>query len=119
MVVDAFAQRKHQNVMDETWGHLAPKQENVYQGHILFAHGCFGDIVIIAYSFEGLDDSPWLYDDLCSFVNDNVKDQGHVFLWKGTYTYHADADEESVFEGTTEERNGELQCQTEKQSAPL
>ena len=46
-------------VMQNTWGHLAPKPGRAYIGHVVFAYGAYGDIVPIRCEFDGLDDSPW------------------------------------------------------------
>jgi len=82
-------------VMESTWGHLAPKQGVKYRGFVLFTIGCFGDLTIIDYEFNSrrgvaLDGSPWLYDDLHGFVGDFSQGQEHregkVYRFDGTYS---------------------------------
>lgn len=49
-------------VMAHTWGHLAPKKNKAYRGHIVFAIGCFGsdhlNPTALACEFSDLDSSP-------------------------------------------------------------
>jgi hypothetical protein len=102
-MADAFApvERKYANqVLAETWGHLAPKAKTTYPGYIVLTHACCGDIVLIDYDFVGLDSSPWLYDDLNDFaahlsmesydrdVHERIPrtiERGQVFRFDGTY----------------------------------
>lgn len=82
---DAYAARKAAAVMDDTWGHLKPKARTSYEGFILYAQGCYGDIICIESHFTGLASSPWLYEDLHEFMDDNGEEDGNIYLWRGTY----------------------------------
>lgn len=94
-------------VMEGTWGHLAPKQGRVYRGHIIFCVGCFGDLVVVDFEFRSargkeLDSSPWLYDDLHGFIgdccSDKTCDDGNLYRFDGTYSQSRD-DEQYLFSG--------------------
>lgn len=84
MIVDHFAQRKAQDVRQETWGHLRPKTNHKYYGYIVFAYSAWGELVLIDAEFTGLDSSPWLYDDLIAFVDSQDVSTG-VYRWDGWY----------------------------------
>lgn len=80
-------------VYQETWGHLAPKVKEVYEGFILFTHGCHGDITVIQWDFKlpdgtELDASPWLYRDMHDFVGDHIMAKDHpggIWRFDGTF----------------------------------
>jgi len=73
-------------VMASTWGHLAPEQQKVYKGTILFTCGDYGDITPIKCEFKDLEDSPWFFDDMSDFIYEKSKDrQGKVLKFIGTY----------------------------------
>ena len=70
-IADAFEpalMRYKTEVMKQTWGHLAPKRNRTYKGHMVFVVGCFGsdhlNPTAIECEFEGLDSSPWFFDHL-------------------------------------------------------
>lgn len=56
--------RDKENVMQATFGHLAPIKNISYKGVILFTKSayCSGTIYLIDSKFSELSDSPWLYD---------------------------------------------------------
>lgn len=88
-IADVFAEAEAEHrdkVLAATWGHLAPGPEK-YRGHITFTCASFGgDIVIIEAAFKGLDDSPWLYDDMYKYVCKRApKRQGKALRFDGTY----------------------------------
>lgn len=56
--IDVYGARREAQVMQETWGHLAPTRGRKYNGMVVFALGCFGDLAVISADFDGLDDSP-------------------------------------------------------------
>lgn len=89
-------------VLADTWGHLAPKRNVIYRGHITFALGCFdsGDLNPTVLGFElndrhgnGLDSSPWFYDTLGDFLQSFCRDgstpgqceEGGVYRWSGSF----------------------------------
>jgi len=88
---DAFAEheaRYRAAVMEATWGHLAPEPRRVYTGYILFAYGAYGGIVPIQCEFDGLNNSPWFFDDLIEYIDQYVEQRGvkgSVYRFDGTY----------------------------------
>jgi hypothetical protein len=83
-VSDAFYAAQ---VQADTWGHLAPKAR-AYPGVLTFARSEYnsGERVLLSARFEGLDDSPWLYDDLMDWLEDRDDlEEGAVYRWTGTY----------------------------------
>lgn len=88
MIEDVYGIRKKKEVMDDTWGHLAPDVNRVYGGYILYTLGCYGDITCIQTHFRELPDSPWFYDDLHSFMcygDEKEEEQGIIYLFLGSY----------------------------------
>lgn len=90
-MVNVYGARRAAEVMQSTWGHLAPKAEQVYTGTIVWAHGAYGDLVAIAADFAGLDDSPWLYEDIEDFLIGQESTRGTVYRFEGTYCRDRDA----------------------------
>lgn len=94
-IADAFAPAEahyKELVIQETWGHLAPKKNKTYKGKVVYAVGCFGNDnlnpIPIRSEFMGLDSSPWFYDALNEFLQDLPEEQrkeGCVYEWLGTF----------------------------------
>ncbi len=84
-IVDAYAERKKQDVMQDTFGHLAPKKGQSYKGTMIYAHGEYGDIVLLASDFKKLDSSPWLFDAMQEYLGEHCEEEG-VYKWKGQFT---------------------------------
>lgn len=108
--IDAFVPAEAQyraEVMAATWGHLAPRKNKSYRGAIVFAIGCFdsGDLnpTPIACSFDGLDDSPWLYDAIHEFLQSGSRERyevGGVYRFVGKFRNYAFIGEiNKVFDG--------------------
>lgn len=81
-------------VRKETWGHLAPKKNHIYRGHVIFAVGCFGsdelnpttlDYDLKTRSGEDLQSSPWFYGYLVEFLSELDREAGGVYRWEGTF----------------------------------
>lgn len=87
-VIDAYAERKYQQVQRDTWGHLAPVARRVYQGYMVFTLGAYGDITLIDARWDGLDDSPWLFEDMQDYIADRAQESGTVYRFDGTYTMY-------------------------------
>jgi hypothetical protein len=101
---DAYAERKHAEVMSETWGHLAPKTGRRYRGHILFAHGAYGDVVALECEFAGLPSSPWFFDDLQDWIFEQVRKRGGangIWRFDGTYVQRKNGTAEFCGDVTT------------------
>jgi hypothetical protein len=76
-------------VLTDTWGHLAPKLQTKYKGSILFGVSAFGgnNAELIDFDFDGLDSSPWLFEDVETFLHklDTSEMGGKIFKFEGTY----------------------------------
>lgn len=85
-VYNVYGARRADEVMNETWGHLAPEAGQVYTGSVEFTLGCFRDLAVITAEFAGLPDSPWFYDGLHDWLLDQQLDEGKVYRFTGTYS---------------------------------
>lgn len=86
-LIDSGTQER---VVRETWGHLAPVPQQKYSGTIIFAEGTYGDIVVLRSQFEGLDGSPWYFEDEQDFVGGYIlkqsgAEEGPVYKFTGYY----------------------------------
>lgn len=82
--------RYRQEVLANTWGHLAPKRGLTYPGRVVFTFGVFdsGELnpTVIACDFEGLDDSPWFYEHLNDWLDQFAPGEaGRIYEWTGTF----------------------------------
>lgn len=81
-----------EKVMEHTWGHLAPKKNKTYRGHITWVLGCgyeYSDLnpTVLECELDGMSDSPWFYDAIRRFLQE-VVDRKHapgIFKWEGTF----------------------------------
>mgnify|MGYP003136357968 CR=1 FL=1 len=84
---DIYSIRKKQEVMRDTWGHLKPKNDEIYIGYIIFAVSCFNSSEsIIVDTYFGVPDSPWFYADIIEYVEENKPLKHGVYEFRGTYT---------------------------------
>lgn len=72
-------------VQRDTWGHLAPEENKTYKGYVLFTQTVFGEYVIIDANFEGLPESPWLFDAMTDFIEEHAKEDGSIYRFDGTF----------------------------------
>jgi len=87
-VFDAYGERRQAEVMEDTWGHLKPKKEITYTGWIQVALSCYGDLIIIDWFFDGLEASPWQFDEFWANIykwQDDEKPRVGVWQFEGTY----------------------------------
>lgn len=90
-MADAFAPveaRYHAQVLESTWGHLAPRKNKKYRGHVVFALGCFGSDYLnptVLVCEIGLDGSPWFFEALMDFLRSLEGDEGGVYRWDGIF----------------------------------
>lgn len=84
-IVDAYAERKKQQVMQETWGHLAPKKGKTYKGYMIWAYGGWGEIVLLAAAFKNLNDSPWLFEAMQEYIGEHLDGEG-IYKWEGHFS---------------------------------
>ena len=89
---DALATIESNNraiVQQDTFGHLAPKRNEVYKGRLVFGIGCFGcdtlNPTALFCEFDGLDSSPWFFDAVCEFMQDRELTAGCVYEFLGTF----------------------------------
>lgn len=100
-LADAFAPADadyQSRVMHATFGHLAPEENRVYSGSIIFAESAFGQTAALSYRFEGLHDSPWFAQNLSDFLYKHDCEYGMVYSFSGTYTM--DEEGNGTFSGT-------------------
>lgn len=105
---DAFAPIEadyRMQVRQETWGHLAPVRDMVYQCRVVYAVGCFGSDDLnptpIFSSFkdeagEELSDSPWLYEEIVEFMSTLDNQPGFVYELSGVFKNYEFAVERKV-----------------------
>lgn len=75
-------------VFKATWGHLAPRKNKSYRGHIIFALGCFGDDALnptVLTCEIGIEGSPWFFDAMVEFLASLKGEEGAVYRWDGTF----------------------------------
>lgn len=91
-LADAFApaEARHKaRVMAATWGHLAPKRNRTYRGHVIWALGCFGNDhlnpTVLECELSGLESSPWFYEALHDFLRTQSDQAGGLFRFDGTF----------------------------------
>lgn len=91
-MADAFAPVEahyRARVLEATWGHLAPRKNKTYPGHIVFALGCYDcghlNPTPLTCEFKGLDDSPWFYEAVIEFLQSLGGKAGDVYRWQGNF----------------------------------
>lgn len=84
MIIDVGAERKRQSVMQDTWGHLAPKKGRSYKGYMIWAYGGWGEIVLLDAAFTNLNDSPWLFEAMQDYIGEHLDGEG-IYKWEGQF----------------------------------
>lgn len=71
------------DVIQNTWGHLAPQKNTTYRGRMMVSKSGYGnaDGKIIDMEWKALGDSPWLFD----FVNDWIWENRETMKEDGIY----------------------------------
>jgi hypothetical protein len=89
---DAFAPAEAifaHRVRVATWGHLAPRKNKSYRGHIVFGVGCFGsdglNPTALECEFGELESSPWFYDAVTELMQPFTTEVGCVYRWEGAF----------------------------------
>lgn len=92
-------------VLKQTFGHLAPKKNTTYRGHVVWSLGVFGseylNPTVLECELGELQSSPWFFDALMDFlgkIHDNKPNgefwsvherrdatEGRIFRWDGTF----------------------------------
>lgn len=89
-LVDAFAPIdviNHNQILYNTWGHLAPEFNRKYFGYIIKAKGDYGNEIIMKAEFDGLSDSPWFFNSLSEFTFKDNCETG-LYRWDGWYIHY-------------------------------
>lgn len=79
--------RDRERVLQNTWGHLAPKKNTTYRGEILFCKSEYnsGSITLVS-SKMGIDSSPWFYDSVHEFLYSfDGLEEGYVYKINATW----------------------------------
>ncbi len=91
-----MAEKYHEEVLQETWGHLAPRKNATYYGSITYAVGCYGNdrlnptilqVEFKTHDGQTLEDSPWFFNELQEFIHSDAcpKQSGQVYRFTGTF----------------------------------
>jgi hypothetical protein len=82
-------ERQREQVLQDTWGHLAPLKNKSYAGTIVFAVGCFGNDplnpIALYCEFKGLEISPWFFDCMSEFLSKENTEEGCVYKFVGKF----------------------------------
>jgi hypothetical protein len=85
-VVDAYTERKTEEVMRKTWGHLDDAPGVKHRGIIRFAEGAFGGQQMILTSEFGLGGyGPWFYEGIHDWLCEQDTEPGVVYRFTGWY----------------------------------
>lgn len=85
-VVDAYGQRRAEEVMRDTWGHLDDAVGVKHHGTILFAEGAFGGEQVILQSEFGLGGyGPWFYEGIHDWLCEQETEVGYLYRFTGWY----------------------------------
>jgi hypothetical protein len=103
---DAFAEYEahyKEEVMRQTWGHLAPKRNKRYKGRVVFAVGCFSSDYLnptpIVCEFKDLESSPWFYSALNEYLQSLKVEEGKVYEFTGKFcNYKFEGEVRTVFD---------------------
>jgi len=69
-------------VLQDTWGHLAPKMGEVYTGIIIFTLTEWNQSELISCKFKDLSCSPWFFDHMKEYIFQYCKNNDNVGVYK-------------------------------------
>lgn len=99
IIVDAYGERKAEQVMRDTWGHMDAKEGVTYPGTIVYAGGQYGgESMILSAEFGDAGYGPWFYYGIHDWLGKQDIEGSTVYLFTGTYQLD---DEQHKFVGTT------------------
>lgn len=102
-VVDAYGERKAEEALRDTWGHMDATPDVQYPGFILFAEGAFGgERVILQSEFGDAGYGPWFYHGIHEWLCAQDAEPGKLYRFEGVYRLH-DGSHEFVGTITTTE----------------
>lgn len=86
-IVDAYGERKLEEILRDTWGHLDAKPGVKYPGTIVFAEGAFGsELIILSSEFGDAGYGPWFYEGVSDWLRaQDYTDPGKLYQFKGWY----------------------------------
>lgn len=83
-------------VMQETWGHLAPESGKIYRGKIMFSFNQYKEAELWGWEMEGLNASPWQFahfTHLTDVVWDlEIVEAGSLWVFNGSYMVRDDGE---------------------------
>ncbi len=86
VMVDAYGQRRAEETMLDTWGHMDAQPGVKYPGTILFAESEFGgERVILRSDFGEAGYGPWFYEGVHDWLCDQDTEPGMLYLFTGSY----------------------------------
>ena len=85
-VVDAFAERKANEVMRATWGHMDAEVGVKYPGTVTFAEGAYGgEQIILSAEFGDAGYGPWFYEGIHDWLFEQDTEPGFIYRFTGWY----------------------------------
>ena len=85
-LIDAYGERKYEEVQLETWGHMDATPGVEYSGKILFAASEFGgDQFILRSDFGDAGYGPWFYEGIHDWLCEQETEDGKIYEFTGTY----------------------------------
>lgn len=73
-------------VREDTWGHLRPRPDVWHPGVIVFAESAFDGRVILHADFgDAVPDSPWFYEQLHEWLDEQDAETGRLYTFTGRY----------------------------------
>ncbi|HEY9373784.1 hypothetical protein, partial [Streptomyces sp.] len=83
MLEDAYGERRANQIIEDTWGHLHPEAGR-HDGYLVAAFSAYGgERLLITAEFRDQPDSPWLYDAMYRLILDADMDEGAVYRFTG------------------------------------
>lgn len=89
-IIFGTAVPKPEEVLRDTWGHMAAKPKKEYTGYVIFAASCYdsGELSAIKVEFKDaqgreLNGGPWMYDAVQELMCAQKVDRGEVYRWEG------------------------------------
>jgi hypothetical protein len=103
-LVNVYGASRYEEVMKNTWGHLAPTPRQTYTGYIIFSVSPNGDHNLLDFDFNGLDGNPWTLEHVSEWWSEETegpefKSSGTLAIWRWDGTYMVQKNEVPRFRG--------------------
>lgn len=85
-IMSDYDEVKRQELLADTWGHLAAKRNKRYKIKIIFSESCYGGqgtSLIDTRLYNGLENSPWLYEAILHRINKLTKRTPGIYCING------------------------------------